>query len=129
MNTAEFKENYEIDTTAKGLRGTQKNAPPQMTVALTADQKPWSHGPVYHFWDGEKIRTSEHLRWVDAENLGSMGLRIIAINKLRLSKDDAATDAQKILLDQIEKLREKIRDLESEKSPKGRTLKFILMAQ
>ncbi len=129
MNTEEFNRDFEIDRTAKPREPIRKNAPPEMTIALTADQKPWSHGPVYFFFDGEKVRDTEHLRRIDAENLGSMGMRIVAISKLRISRDDAIADGQKTILDQIETYREKIRYLESEKTPKNRSLKAYLMAR
>ncbi|HTK38053.1 MAG TPA: hypothetical protein VL325_06130 [Pyrinomonadaceae bacterium] len=130
MKTAEFQQNYEIDHQSLGVKATSKRSAAEYPVAQTADGRPFNHAAVYFFFDrsANAVRDTSHLRRIDAENVGSLGLRISSIDKLRENKDDALDDAQKHCLDEIEKLRQSIRELEEQKSAKGRSLKRILMA-
>jgi hypothetical protein len=98
---------------------------------MTEDGEPFDFDKLYYFFDTyrEQVRDTAHLRRIDADSLGSMGAKIIAIEKLRASRDDAINDAQKFYLGEIERLRQTVRRLESEKTPKSRSLKAVLMAQ
>jgi hypothetical protein len=127
MKRDEFKQNYTLDRTAKGVRGLRKGES-AYPVAATADGRPFDHAATYHFFDGSRVRSTEGLRRIDAEHLGSMGMRIVEIAKLRAVRDDALVDAQKHCLDKIEELRQKIRGYEDEKEPKRRTMKYVLMS-
>ena len=131
MKTTEFNRNYELDRQSRGIKATSKRAAAEYPVTLTADGKPFNHSVVYFFFDVSRgeVRATDHLRRIDGEHLGSMGLRIVAISKLHASKDRAIEDAQKHCLDEIEKFKTKIRDFEQLKSPQARTTKFILMAR
>jgi|GEM_PF-4056186 len=110
-------------------RMTQAKRKEEMPVALTADGKPFSHTAVYHFFDGQSVRTTEGLRRVDYDNLGSMGIKIVPIAQLYSNRDDALSAAQQFYLSRIESHREQIRKLEAEKSPKARSLKAVLMSR
>jgi len=130
MKTTEFKQNYNLDRSARSPRATRKHGEPaSYPIAVTADGKPFNHAAIYHFFDGDAVRTSEHLRRIDGENLGSMGLKIVEISKLRSNRDAAFGDAQKHYLKQIAECRQQIEKLEAEKTPKNRTIKYILMAR
>lgn len=99
-------------------------------ITRTADGEPFNHERTYHYFNparGEILDTSS-LRRVDLESLGSMGMRIIAIAKLRNDKTAAIGDAQKHYLSTIDECRRRIRKLEAEKPPKERSLKAIVMA-
>ena len=94
MTTDQFNQKFTLDRSAKTPRATEKHVAVEYPLALTADGKPFSHGAEYFYFDGEKVRSTEGLRRIDAENLGSLGSRIIAISKLRQSRDVAIEDAQ-----------------------------------
>lgn len=131
MNTHEFRESYEIDRNAKGMRANEKPAVEPVPVVLTADDKPFNPGQNYFYVDQANmaIRESQYLRRIDPNHLGDMNVRLTAITALRANRDDAVEDLENILVKQIEGLREKIRELEAEKSPDRRTVKFVLMAR
>jgi len=130
MKTNEFRNSFEIDRASKVPRATRKDGERMpYPAALTADGHPFNHLAVYFFFDGLDVRDSEHLRRMDGENLGSIGLRIVAINKLRKSRDVALADAQKHYLNEINACQKKIGKFENQKTPTARTMKFILMAR
>lgn len=129
MNARTFNENFEIDRAARGVKANAKGFSPGFPETLTADGETWKPDVEYHFFDTSagSVRTTKNLRRV-GDHLGSLGLRVVPIAALRSNKDAALEDGQKELLASIEKLKEQIRALESEKSPKGRTLKYVLQA-
>lgn len=129
MKTNEFNTAYSIDRSATTPRAISKCDPVEYSLALTADKKPFNHAAEYFFFDGERVRSSQGLRRVDAENLGSTGLRVIAINKLRQSRDAVLVDAQVELIKRIDVLREKVREFEEEKTLDARTMKYILRSR
>jgi hypothetical protein len=132
MKTSEFNENYRLESSSRGIRAIPKLGKSGIRPdVLTADGEPFDSEKVYHFYnagDG-KVRESTGLRRVDDDHLGSLGLRIVAIAKLRSVKDDALADGQKCFLDEIQKLRERIIAFEVQKTPKARSLKSYLMAK
>jgi hypothetical protein len=126
MKSADFNQNFEIDRTARGVKASPRSAIVEKPEALTADGKPFSYSAIYHFFDGEAVRTSEGLRRIDLENIGSPGCRVVRIDRLRETRDAALEDAQKAFVKKIEDLRDKVREFEEQKTPANRTMKFVL---
>jgi hypothetical protein len=132
MKTDECNKTFQIDRTARGLKGVSKlgNAKP-IAMVKTADGELFNPGSVYFFFQPREltVRDSQGLRLVGDQHLGSMGLRIVAIDQLRSTRDNAIEDGEKWLVNEIDRLRDHIRKLEDQKAPENRTLKFILMAK
>lgn len=131
MKTAQFNKTYEIERNARGVKAAPRRPMPALPEVLTADKTVFDQESEYFFFDrgGETVRGTGGLRRVGTDYLGAMGLKIIAIADLYANRDNAIEAAQKYCLSEIEKLREKIRAFESDKSPKGRTLKYVLQAK
>jgi len=129
MKTAEFNKDYSIDRTARGIKANAKRT--ESTPALTADGSLFDSATTYFFFDrsGRTVRESTGLRRVGSDHLGSMGLKITAIENLHISKDDALEDGQKYFINQIDSLRDSIREFEEQKGPENRTLKYLLMSR
>jgi len=98
---------------------------------LTADGKPFIISMEYFFFDRQSgvVREVQGLRVVDGEFLGSLGLKIVRIDQLRGSRDNAIEDGEQYLVKEIERLRDRIRDLEAEKQPWNRTMKYLVMSR
>lgn len=133
MKTAEFNKDYSIDTTTKrGVRAHPKSLAALPTPQVeTADGEVFSPENVYFFFDEStrQVRQSRGLRQVECLYLGSFGLRIIEIAKLRNNRDDALADGQEFLRNRINELNSQIGQFELEKSPESRSLKDYLMAK
>ena len=132
MNTKTFNQNYELDRKAKGIRGIPKTiaALPKVEVK-TADGEVFSPEKVYFFFDEStrQVRQSRGLRQHEVLFLGSFGLRVVEISKLRNNRDDALGDAQTFLKNRISELNKLIAEFELEKTPKSRSLKNYLSAK
>jgi hypothetical protein len=90
-----------------------------MSKGLTADGEPYQSSRTYY------------LVTEDGSITGQEGIHFpctIPASVLRANRDDAITDGQRRILAEIDRLRELITRLESEKTPKARTLKYKLMA-
>lgn len=135
MKVDEFRQKFTIDTDArKGIKGVPKNAVADFPEAMTADKLPFDQNKNYFYFNEQKSEVCQTaalgLRQIKKTlMLGSMGLPVVAVAELRASRNDALGDGQKYFLDEIEKLREKIREFEAEKTPEVRSLKSILMAK
>nr|AUN37286.1 hypothetical protein [uncultured bacterium] len=131
MKPAEFKQDYEIDRTAKGIRANARNggATPG-PVILTGDSEPFDASREYFFFDERmrEVRTSTGLRRY-GDHLGSSGLKRVAIDNLRVNRDDALTDAQDALISEMAALQEKVAAFEQEKRPENRSLRRIVQAR
>lgn len=131
MRFQEFNEAYNIEPTAKGLRAMPKRGKSGIRPeAFTADGEPFDASREYFHFEsrGRAIRSTQSLRRIDDDWLGSLGMRIVEIGKLRANRDDAIDDGQKYFLAEIKSLREMIQEFEAQKEPKNRSLKAFLMA-
>lgn len=133
MNTKTFNQNYELDkTTKRGIRGIPKTvaALPKIEVR-TGDGEVYDAAKTYHFFDEgtRQVRQSNGLRQHEVLFLGSFGLRIIEIAKLRNEKDAALSDGQTFLRNRITELNKQIAEFELQKTPKARSLKDYLSAK
>ncbi len=117
MNTKTFNENYEIDRKSKGVKAMPRNAHVEPVEIMTADGTPYDSNEKYHFFEIQtaEIRQSLGLRR-DGEHLCTFGLRVVAIAKLRINRDDALADGQEYLKSEIQRLQKRIKDFELEKS-------------
>jgi len=131
MRTPEFNQNYELKRQARGVKARRRNIAPEMSAPVTADGEPFNPETNYYFFDqpNMKVRESRGLRRVGNDGLGSMGLTVIAINKLRKDETDALEDAQKYCLCEINKFKQFIRDFEAWKPTEKRSMKAILMSR
>jgi len=123
MKTSEFNENYEIDRKSKGVKAMPKNAEP--LAIRTADGEAYDPSVTYYFFDSQatQVRQSTSLRRDgNGEHLCALGLKIIAIAKLRANRDDALSDAQFFFKLEIERLQNRIQKLELEKTGEKRKL-------
>lgn len=90
-----------------------------MSTAIDADGRPYQSSRIYF------LVTS------DGQIIGQDGIDYpctIEASTLRADRDQAIVDGQQRILVEINRLRELIANLESEKTPAARTLKFKLMA-
>ena len=129
MKTTEFNENFEIDRKSRGVKATAKHAPaPEMPK--TADGTPYDAETLYHFFDesARVVRASNGLRLI-GDYLCGFGLKIVAVADLHTSRDAALSAAQAFFNAEIEKLRERIRECETEKQPRNRSLKAVLTSR
>jgi hypothetical protein len=120
MKTAEFNKNFEISKTSKrGIRANPKTADalPKPEIE-TADGEIYDAGKVYFFFDEStrKVRSSTGLRQIENIYLGTFGLRVVEIGKLRNSKDAALSDGQDFFRNRIGELNEMIEAFEAEKT-------------
>jgi hypothetical protein len=58
-----------------------------------------------------------------------IGIKVVEIEKLRINRDDALADSQKIFQSEIEGLNKRIAEYELEKTVENRSLKSFLMAK
>jgi hypothetical protein len=116
MKTSEFNKKFDLTKTAKGVRAVPKTGA-GFTEALTSDGVPFNSEAQYYFFDEstQKVRQTIGLRRIDESWLGSFGLRIVKIENLRASQNDALTDGQNYFRKQIKNLQETIEKFESEK--------------
>ncbi len=130
MNTKTFNQNYELDRKAKGIRAVPKYADNEPCQIMTADGAAYDAATTYHFFDTQtaEVRQSLGLRRTD-EFLCTFGLKVVAVEKLRLNRDDALNDGQTFFKSEIERLRKRIADYELEKTGENRSLKTFLMAK
>ncbi len=132
MNTKTFNQNYELDQKAKGVRANPKTAAalPKAEVK-TADGENYNPEKQYFFFDEDtrKIRRSNGLRQHETYHLGSFGLRVVEIVKLRNNKDAALSDGQAFFRNRISELNKLISEFELEKSADKRSLKSYLSAK
>lgn len=126
MNTKTFNENFELDRKSRaGVRANPKHAaataPPEI---MTGDGKAYDPSLTYFYFDEQssEIRQSIGLRR-DGEHLCMFGLRVVAVSKLRLSRDSALADGQEYFKSEIERLQKRIQEFELEKSADARRLK------
>jgi hypothetical protein len=129
MKNTEFCQNFDLDRSARSPRAMAKHAPVGYPITLTADGAPFSHTAEYFFYDGQAVRSTNGLRRIDAEHLGSTDLKVVRIDQLRFDRDKAIEDAEIACVRQIEQLRDRIREFEAQKRPENRTSKFVLMAR
>ncbi len=97
MKTTEFNENYELDKKSRGVRANPKNAEPEFIMIRTADGEAYDPSVTYYFFDSQatQVRQSTSLRRDgNGEHLCALGLKVVAIAKLRANRDDALSDAQ-----------------------------------
>lgn len=129
MNTKTFNENFTLDRKAKGIRAVPKHAAEPLEI-MTADAAAYDPNETYYFFDTQtaEVRQSLGLRRSD-DYLCTFGLKVVAIAKLRLSRDAALGDGQAFLTSEIERLKKKIQNFELEKSGANRSLKSFLMAK
>ncbi len=127
MKTTEFNKNYELDRKAKGVRANPKHAATEPPEIMTADAAAYDPTETYYFFDVQtaEIRGSLGLRR-DGEYLWTFGLKVVAIEKLRLCRDDALAEGQTFFKSEIERLRKRIADFELEKKSENRSLKSFL---
>ncbi len=126
MKTTEFNENYELDQKSRGVRANPKNAEPALVTIRTADGENFDPNETYYFFDSQatQVRQSTSLRRDgNGEHLCALGLKVVAIAKLRANRDDALTDAQSFFKLEIERLQNRIQKLELEKTGEKRKLK------
>ena len=130
MNTKTFNENYEIDRKSKGVKALAKNAPAEAVAVQTADGVIYDAAQTYYFFDvqTQEVRQSLGLRR-NGEHLCTFGLKVVPVVNLRAEKDDALADGQKFFNSEIERLRERVRKYEAEKSPANRSLKAVLTSR
>ena len=131
MKTAEFNRNYEIDRKAKGIKAMPKHAHGnEPGEVITADGANYDQGETYYFFDAQtgEVRQSIGLRR-DGTHLCTFGLKVVAISKLRASRDDALADGQSFFKSEMTRLQKRIADYELEKTGEKRSLKAFLMAK
>ena len=86
----------------------------------TADGEIFEASKVYYFFDLQNLRVSESAGFTPVgEYLTANGLRVVSIDRLRSSKNDALTDGQNHLRDEIKKSFGLIEQFELEKMPAG----------
>ncbi len=125
MNTKTFNENYELDKKSRGVRANPKTAEPGPDTIRTADGENFDPNETYYFFDSQatQVRQSTSLRRDgNGEHLCALGLKVIAIAKLRANRDDALSDAQSFFQSEIERLQSRIQKLELEKTGEKRKL-------
>lgn len=124
MKTDEFNENYEIDRKSKGVKAMPKNGHAAAAAIRTADGEVYDPGETYYFFDSStgQIRQATGLR-LGGEHLCSLGLKVVAVAKIRANRDDAIADAQSFFKSEIERLQKRIEKFELEKTGERRTLK------
>ena len=117
MKMKVFKENYQIVDSKKGVKCVPKSAG-GYPDAMTADGTIYSPEERYFFFDtdGRSVRQSVGLRRIDETWLGSFGLRVVEISKLRINRTDALADGQNFFRERIENLQESIERFELEKA-------------
>lgn len=130
MNAKTFNENYEIDRKARTPRAVPKHLATEPVEITTADGAPYNTNETYFFFDAQavEVRTSTGLR-CNGEHLCAFGLKVVAIAKLRLNRDDALADGQAFFASEINRLHKLIQKFELEKSGANRSLKTFLMAK
>jgi hypothetical protein len=113
---------------AKNYRRTM---PPEAAAEiLTADGERYDPDRTYFFFDMQttEVRSSGGLRRT-GEFLCTFGLKVVAVSHPRSKRDDALADGQSFFNSEIEHMRERIRKYETEKTPKARSLKAVLMSR
>jgi len=130
MNTKTFNENFTIDRTARGVKAMPKHAHAEAVEIMTADGTAYDSAGTYYFFDSQaqEIRQSLGLRR-DGTHLCTFGLKVVAISKLRASRDDALADGQSFFKSEMTRLQKRIADYELEKTGEKRSLKAFLMAK
>lgn len=131
MDKKTFDEKFEIDRSAKGIRATEKPAAEPVRVVLTADGEQYDPAREYYFADRltHSVQSSKYLKRLTPFHIGDMNRKHTAIDQLRADRIDAIEDLEKIIVKEIDALRDKIRELEADKPPAKRTTKFLLMAK
>ncbi len=117
MNTKTFNENFTIDRKSKGVKALPKNAHAEPVEIKTADGTAYDSTQTYFFFEIQtaEVRQSLGLRR-DGEHLCVFGLKVIAVAKLRINRDDALADGQEYLKSEIQRLQKRIAGYELEKS-------------
>lgn len=117
MNAKTFNQNFQIDRTSKrGVKAVSKGAG-GFPEALTGDGLPFNSEQRYFYFDesGRSVRSSESLRRIDADWLGSLGFKVIQIGKLRADRNAALSDGQTFFKNQIAELEKLVESFEAEK--------------
>ncbi len=93
-----------------------KHARAEAVEIMTADGTAYDSTETYHFFDTQtqEVRQSIGLRR-DGEHLCTFGLKVVAVAKLRSSRNDALADGQSFYKSEIERLQKRIQDFESKK--------------
>lgn len=129
MTTKEFQKSYSIDRTSRGVKAVERLAPPASEFK-TADgavfDPEWNY--FYADFDRMEVQESRYLRQ-HGPNMQAMGLKVVAVNRLRAKRVDAVEDLQRELCHRIAKLKSKVQDLEDGKPQRDKTLKFILQCR
>lgn len=117
MKTKIFRENFELVSSKSGLKAVPKSGG-GFPEAITADGAIFNPDKKYYFFDRDSsaVRLTVGLRRIDESWLGSFGLRVVEIGRLRKERNDALGDGQSFFRNQIAELNEKIADFEAEKS-------------
>lgn len=131
MNTKTFNENYEIDRKSKSVKALPKHA--KMDTAceiMIGAGAPYDPSLTYFYFDEQssEIRQSLGLRR-NEEFLMKFGLKVVAISKLRINRDDTLADGQSFFKSEIERLQKQIQKFELEKTSENRSLKAFLMSK
>lgn len=120
MDTKTFNQTHELDRqTRRGVRANPKTADAlPKDSARTGDGEIFDSSKTYYFFDGEtrQIRQSTGLRQIETLYLGSFGLRVVEISKLRTNRNDAIGDDQQFLRNRIAEHETRIAEFESEKT-------------
>ena len=130
MKTDEFNRGYEIVRKSKGVKAMPKHAHAEPVTFQTADGTDYDPMATYYFFDAQtqEVRQSLGLRR-DGTHLCTFGLRVVLVDKLRLSQNDALTDGQEFFKSEITRLQKRIADYELQKTDDQRSLKAFLMAK
>ncbi|HEY0048120.1 MAG TPA: hypothetical protein VGB68_02460 [Pyrinomonadaceae bacterium] len=118
MKADEFNQDFELDKKARrGLRAVPKK-PVGFPEVLTADGEPFDANQTYFYFDEQArtVRQTDGLRRVDAAWLGSLGFRVVLIEKLRSDRNAALDDGQAFIRNQIADFQKIIESFELEKT-------------
>jgi hypothetical protein len=107
----------------------RRKMPPEAAEILTADGNRYDPDRTYYFFDTQttEVRASSGLRR-NGENLCAIGLKVVAVSRLRSMRDDALADGQEFFKSEVERNRTRIKNYELEKTSLNRSLKTFLMA-
>ncbi len=131
MKTEQFHNQFEIDRSARGLKAVPKPVAPEESPVAIADGSSFLLTKNYWWYDAQArvVRSTDGLRRIGTDHLGSDSWKVIRIDQLHSDRGDAVDAGQKILLSEMEKLRDAIQSLEYSKPKAERSLKRILQSR
>jgi hypothetical protein len=126
MDTETFHENFSVDRKAKDVCANTKNASQPEPDVLTAGGAIYDAAQTYFFFDEstKEVRESTGLRR-DKGHLSTFGLRVVEIGRLRVKRNDALSDGQTFFKSEIERLQNRVKEYELEKTPESRRLESV----